>query len=1022
MLKKFILSCFFALLCSTQSKAQLTEINNIKTKYVNWLTGENVNYSNTYVKRRYDRIKRVNNANLGGTKDLSAYNFITPGAVWDFTDDDQSAEFADLTQDHLIRFVYIYTIKGTISNPNSAYHRESLRDTILTIFKYIKDKGVNSNTNFAYTTAAGPEDVVTSHYGISLNSSAYATAILLMKDDLKTAGEFNHHMGALDKLTYFVGPNYLPSVPTYPSNPGMNSDIVRSAMQQRLCYILAQEDTDNDKLANMIFFKKYADNALMIGNGWNDFIKPDFTTYHHRGVYANSYGLEALHQCSIINLMLKGSGYELNTLAQSNLKASIMAYRNFSTDLTMPLGITGRFPTNDTYDDLRPAFANLYTADPVANEDAGREFIRLWNLSALVTTPNLNIRLQEGNLVTITLVHSLGGMQDMANLLASSLAPSTAVSTEHFNFPYAGLSVHKYNGYTVSAKGTSKIIWDYEAAATENLYGQYGSAGAIEILTTGAPKTHASNGLNVVGLDWAHIPGTTVANLPFSAMATNLATNRQMNKKSFLAQASLDGDGVFSMDYEDYASATGNNPKSTALKTNFFFKDKILCLGSNIKGVNPTYPIHTTLFQTAFNSGNTSIFNGATVSGNNYSNTSSAGTTWWATDALGNGFVVPQNSYNTNAVTLERSSQTTPLHNNGGNGTGDFAKAYINHGVAPTAAAYQYAIWLQGNTATQDLATNFANYFEVIKQDVQAHAAKYIPDGIYAYSIFDPNFNFSNDVVKKTDKPAVVMTQALNSDNNLKLSLTNPNLGLLASNENPTWGQISQTPSILNRVPQADVVKLTLAGKWALVVPTNGITANIIGSDTEVSFSTINGLTIQTELIKADVLAFGFLNEEITTDVSCHAQLSWNFDTEGKQLANFNIEKSDDGKIWQNVTSLPATARNYSADTKGGYYRILATTSNNDQAYSKVLASNKKGCTINPQLMAYPNPTNGKVEINIKLTDTRKLEVFDLLGKNLTNNANIQRGTEAATLDLSAFSSGIYLIKTDKAMMKVLKK
>ncbi|WP_410494503.1 chondroitinase family polysaccharide lyase [Chryseobacterium sp. CH1] len=32
-----------------------------------------------------------------------------------------------------------------------------------------------------------------------------------------------------------------------------------------------------------------------MSNGWADAIKPDFITFHHRGAYSNSYGIERLY-------------------------------------------------------------------------------------------------------------------------------------------------------------------------------------------------------------------------------------------------------------------------------------------------------------------------------------------------------------------------------------------------------------------------------------------------------------------------------------------------------------------------------------------------------------------------------------------------------------------------------------------------------------------------------------------------------------------------------------------------------
>ncbi|PIF34431.1 putative secreted protein (Por secretion system target) [Flavobacterium sp. 9] len=829
MCKKLLFSAWLIALVFNFSYAQLSDISNIKTKYQNWLTGENLDYSNSQANERYSRFL----TNGIAAKNLSAYDFANPGSVWNFSVSADQNAYQVLVEQKLIRLVFLYQLKGSLTNPNPDYHSPALRDSILSLFNYMKAKGISSTTDFAYLAIPATEEVITSGHGICLRSSGYATAIFLMKDELIAAGEFNHHMGALKTLTAFISPDYTGFNFT---NPGFNTDIIRSSIQQRLCYILAQEDSDTTKVANMDFLKRFINNALKISNGWNDCIKPDFITYHHRGAYSNSYGVDALHQSSIMNMMLKNTVYELSTEAQSNLKNAILSYSKFSKGFEMPLGLAGRFPTNtDANNDLRPALAFLYLTDPVANADAGREFLRLWNISA---TANTNLLRQ--NALSITMVYTPGAVMDMIQTLNSGLTALPEITEGHFNFPYAGLSVHKYNGYQISAKGTSKNIWHFENSTTENVFGRYTSAGALELLTSGT-----TNGFTENGWDWSHVPGTTVAYLPLNVLSTGKM--REMNGKSFLTHASLDNNGVFGIDYKDYNSATA----MTALKSNFFFKDMILCLGSNIRDTNGTYPIQTTLFQTNLTDVNTPTYvNGNTATGTSFNFTQTGGG-FWATDAIGNGYVIPANSSNTDAITINRSVQNSRNNSNTANTTGNFTTAYINHGIAPAQAKFQYAIVMQGGqTATQQLANNFSSYFKIYHQNSQAHIVEYIPESIFGYVIFNPAAVFTYDVVISVNKPAAIMTQKIDGGNKLKVSLTNPNLGLLASNETYTWNQISGQNSILNRAPQVEIVTLTIVGKWALASPSNNVTTTINGANTEVTFKTINGLTIQTELIK----------------------------------------------------------------------------------------------------------------------------------------------------------------------------
>jgi len=811
-----------------KANAQNTQINSIATKYRNWLLGTGADYNNAQVMSRYNSfISAGRNA-----MDLSDFNFNDPGPEWNFHDSKEAERvYSKMTEQKLIRLVFLYQLKGPLKSPNPNYHRASLRDSILSVFRYLKAKGMTGKSDFEIYTDSAKESVDI-YNSIALRSSAYATAIFLMKDDLKAAGQFDHHMAILQALTFFMSPDY----PGYRfTHPGLNTDVIRASTQQRLCYILAQDDTSNSREANMNQLKKMLNNSLRISNGWGDCIKPDFVTYHHRGVYSNTYGVNALHQMSILNMILNGSSYELDETGQSNLKEAAMAYTKFCKDFEMPRAIGGRFPFNtDVLDDLRPAYAYLYVADPAKNKDCGREFVRLWGVSK-----SANAALQQANSVSINFVNSIGGMQDMLNTLDAGLQPLPERLEGQYNFPYAGLSVHKYNGFQVSVKGTSNFIWHYESGRNENLFGRYSSAGAMEILAVGNPSTHENNGYTEDGWDWARIPGVTAAHLPLNEMTDGTA--RLFSARSFLANASFDNDGVFAMDYNDANSTT----PMTGLKTVLFFKDKMLCMGSDFRNPGGPFALQTTLFQTALADINVPIsVNGNNAAGIEYHYAQKAGGLW-ATDPVGNGYVVPANKANADSVVVLRSAQSS-LNSSKKSTSGNFATTYLDHGVSPTGAKYVYGVALQaGKTGTKEFADHFDSYFKILQLDSFAHVAKYVPDNTFAYVVYNPLCTFKNDVVIRVDKPAVVMTRKDKTGKQLKISLTNPNLGIVSSTENFKFDELS---TVVYRKPQTDVVTLIIAGHWQLASPMSNVNLTTDGKNTKITFATINGFTIQAEL------------------------------------------------------------------------------------------------------------------------------------------------------------------------------
>ena len=819
-----------------------SEINVIRNKYVNWLTGAKVDYSRPEVMIRYQEF-----LNFGErAKNVSAYDFDNPGDDWDFSISSDIAECRILFESHLIRLVYLYSIQGPIGSSNPDYKSETLKNTILDLFKYIKDKGVSATTNFG--GVLNEESELISPGGTILNrTTAYGTSVLLMKDELKEAGQFEHHMGALNKCSSYLDPNVTIFKFTY---PGMSADVLRALGQQRFAYILALDDENPEKIPNMEFFQAFMNNGLLVSRGWRDTLKPDFMMFHHRGPYGNAYGCQAMHVSSILNWMLCDTSFELNAKAQENLFKALMSYNILSYDFELANGLMGRFPQNTTpLATFRSSYAYLYLTNPTLFLEAGQEFTRLWNRS---TTENM--KLQKSTILAISLLHSLGGMDDMMSVIDDNLTPALD-KKGHFGFGYGGLNIHRFDDFMVSQKGTNKHIWNFENSSTENLYGRYTSAGAMDILLSGNPVSRLASGISDDGKDWSHIPGTTVSYLTIEKMKV-LGKNddRNMNSKDFLAHAELGDYGVFGMDYEDISAVN----KMSALKTSFFFNDKILCLGSDIKNADGENPIHTTLFQSRLsNEDYVTYVNNNAITGVDYDfNQSSGG--FWATDAVGNGYIVPSNPFNSGTIYVKRDAQTSRDHRDTKNTYGDFVSSWIDHGLNPQNDSYQYAIYVKGGASgTKGMSDNFSDYFSVIQQDEIAHIAKYVPDSVTGYVVFQPENFVADEVLKSIDKPAIVMAQSLKIEekNKLKLSLTNPDLGLLDAGEFYTYSQINANSSVLNKIPENTNVTLELQELWEIEKETDNVSIENILDYTQIVFTTSHGASIEVLLSKKDSLS-----------------------------------------------------------------------------------------------------------------------------------------------------------------------
>ena len=295
-----------------------------------------------------------------------------------------------------------------------------------------------------------------------------------------------------------------------------------------------------------------------------------------------------------------------------------------------------------------------------------------------------------------------------------------------------------------------------------------------------------------------------------------------------------------------------------------------------------------------------------------------AGSTW-TTDAVGNGFVIPANPANKDEIIVQRIVQNSRNESNTSNTSGNFASAYINHGAGPADAHYQYAIVIKGGTKkTADLAKNFNSYFNVILQDRKAHIALYIPDSIYNYVVFDTSVQMTSGWVKQVNRASVIMTQA-DKNNTLKLSLTNPNLGLLKDDEHYTWKQISANAALLNKIPQKEFVTVTLKGEWELIGTFKGVSLISDGTSSFIKFETINGRTVQIKLKKAIATKMSELEQQSSLNVYPNPANEWmsieSFPAELQKLKIINLlgedvtgkvsfYKENDSKIHVNLSLL----------------------------------------------------------------------------------------------------------------------
>ena len=145
-------------------------------------------------------------------------------------------------------------------------------------------------------------------------------------------------------------------------------------------------------------------------------------------------------------------------------------------------------------------------------------------------------------------------------------------------------------------------------------------------------------------------------------------------------------------------------------------------------------------------------------------------------------------------------------------------------------------------------------------------------------------------------------------------------------------------------------------------------------------------------------------------------QLQWSSKTE-ESIASYELQRSDDGKVFNAVNQVQAGAGNYTYNdvlsTNAAlvyYYRLRITGNNGQYTYSTVvsLTSNSKENTVS----ATPNPFINILGINITAaeTSTLNIQLTDLSGRViLQQTSDVNAGSNVLTINgTSGLATGMY--------------
>ena len=675
------------------------------------------------------------------------------------------------------------------NNASDTGVRDELKQKFLAMYDHITDQGV------AYGSCWGNIH----HYGYSMRG--LFVSYFLMKDVLREAGKLKD---AERTLNWYAITN---EVYPKPTENGIDIDTFNTKLQGRIASILIMENSP-EKLQYLRSFSRWLDYGCRPAPGLAGSFKTDGACFHHRNNYP-AYAVGGLDGATSMIYLLSGTEFKLSELAHETVKNVLLTMRFYCNLKQWPLSMSGRHPNGKG--ELVPI---QYATMAVAGTPDGKHAYDAYMAAAYLRLAAYT-GMPDKDAPDYLPKASARQELKMKELLEAQGFRPEPDPQGNLALGYGCVSVQRRDNWMAVVRGHSRYLWAAEHYLPANFYGRYLAHGSMQILTgkPGEMVTFTTSGWQENGFDWNRIPGVTSIHLPFEqlrAKVLNVDTFSGMEEMLYsdeafaggLSQARLNGN--FGMKLHEHDKYNGSH---RARKSFHFFGDMIVCLGTDIENTNSEFPTETTVFQLA----------AVTPEAHQYWNACKGGGQTYI-DPNGVGYYLSKHSmadakYERNfpQVTVgERSAKPT---------SGDWVSLTLQHGKAPEAASYEYAVLPHTDAASlKTFAKNPA--YRVLQQDRNAHIVHSLTDNITSYVLFEtPRSLPADGLLQKADTSCLVMVR----ENNGKLLLTvsQPDLALYRGSSDEAFDKdgkriersIYSRPWIDNDSGEIPVT-VTLKGLW----------------------------------------------------------------------------------------------------------------------------------------------------------------------------------------------------------------
>ena len=611
------------------------------------------------------------------------------------------------------------------------------------------------------------------------------------------------------------------------ANDAIDTDQMYTKSDILMVYSIWQ-DSPEERYRYMRGFKRYMDRFFTYSVGTTNGIKPDGTSFHHWAAY-NNY-MYSFNTASNNVYLLRDTRFQVESGSYKLFRDAILIHMLQANDFGIQaLSTCGRKP------------------------DSRETTVSLEKISNLSIAGGEILGLSTADPILAGYINRVDGINPSFNYNTITPFEEGFIQINHANAGFL-----RENNWVAFAKGFSNGLWGTETYISSNRYGRYQSYGALEIIYPG--NKLSGNGYDVNTWNWNYSPGTTVIRLPWDKLHAERARIDERQIKNFAGSLTFRkkqndflvetyGDfGMFAMDFQEMEdqgfstvySSNNHNGTFTFKKSYFLFDDIIICLGSGISNNDSSNNTITTLFQRVDNKGISPNVNGTSqsslgeVSFDGNSNN-------WLLSNYNTGFYLISGNYN---LKIKKELQQVPYHtqiwpaNIGSNQIQTYYTGYLDHGLSPNNKNYEYIV-LPNSDATKmlqlDLAIAGGNKpYTVHQQDANAHIVEHKAKNIFAYAVFNNLNNISFENIKTINNSCLVMTENDVDNNNLRLAVSNPDLGIESRSYQPVTDKL---------------IDITLHGEWNLIESNPNV--QLISSnstETILQFNTKNGLSLEVQL------------------------------------------------------------------------------------------------------------------------------------------------------------------------------